>query len=855
MDALGDRLALREGDGGEDDRFLSAPTASISNPLEGQPTGSAPIDAGVADVVSAVLGEGPGSQIGPYKLLELIGEGGFGSVFMAEQRSPVVRKVALKIIKLGMDTRQVIARFEAERQALAMMDHPSIARIFDAGSTETGRPFFVMELVKGDPIVKYCDRNNLGIHDRLELFSQVCKAVQHAHTKGIIHRDIKPSNILVSTQDGRPQIKVIDFGIAKATASKLTERTLFTEHRQLIGTPEYMSPEQAEGSLDIDTRTDVYSLGVLLYELLIGTTPFSWEDLRSAAFGEIQRIIREVDPPSPSTRLSRSGDSLASIAASRRSEPRKLGAMIRGELDWIVMKALEKDRARRYGAASNLAADIERYLSGEAVLAAPPSTTYRLRKFVQRNRAVVSAAGAVAVALLVGVVAFAWQARVARGQRDRAVLAEAESAQRADDLQLVSDIQAQMLAQVDAAAAGLRLTIDVRQRLEEALVAADVPEADRGVISASFADDWARLNATDIALQLIDSAILTPALAEIDRQLVDRPVIQANLRGAVVEQYDSLGLTESAWEASQKLVEILRSSVGENHPDTISALIAQYRLLGFHGGYAEAEMKLRELLSAHRERLGADHPLMLTAASQVGVTLIEQGKYSDAEAILREVLERRRKVFGEDHRLTLLSIANVASVLREQGKYEAAEPLEREALEARRRLLGNDHADTIESLRNYATLLLAQGRLAEAEESGALAVESARRVLGDLHPSTITIVGNLASMMSRNGKTEQAELLQREVLRQTEAVLGRDHPSTITAVNNLATYLMQLRRFEEDEPLCRRSLDACLRVLGRNHPNTHLVQCDELPDAASESPGRSTRLPARSLWCQQCRSG
>ena len=254
--------------------------------------------------IATPLREGPGTKIGPYKLLQLIGEGGFGSVFMAEQTGPVQRKVALKIIKLGMDTRQVVARFEQERQALALMDHPNIARVLDAGATETGRPFFVMELVKGDPIVEYCDKNNLSINDRLELFAQVCNAVQHAHTKGIIHRDIKPSNILVGTQDGRPNTKVIDFGIAKATASKLTEKTLFTEHQQLIGTPEYMSPEQAEGSLDIDTRTDVYSLGVLLYELLTGTTPFSSKELRSVAYAEIQRIIREVEPPKPSTRLS-----------------------------------------------------------------------------------------------------------------------------------------------------------------------------------------------------------------------------------------------------------------------------------------------------------------------------------------------------------------------------------------------------------------------------------------------------------------------------------------------------------------------------------------------------------------------
>ncbi|MCA9280352.1 MAG: protein kinase [Phycisphaeraceae bacterium] len=354
--------------------------------------------------VQSAHSEGPGSRIGVYKLLQQIGEGGFGSVYMAEQEKPVKRRVALKIIKLGMDTKQVIARFEQERQALAILDHPNIAKVFDAGATETGRPYFAMELCTGEPIDEYCDRNKLSIAERLELFAQVCAAVQHAHTKGLIHRDLKPSNVLVSTQDGKPLAKVIDFGIAKATSSKLTERTLFTEHKQLIGTPEYMSPEQAEGSLDIDTRSDVYSLGVLLYALLTGTTPFNSRDLRSAAYAEIQRVIREVDPPKPSTRLTQSSETLADIANHRKIEPSRLSAMIRGELDWIVMRALEKDRTRRYESASDFAADIRRYLSGEAVEAAPPSTTYRVRTFIRRNKGIVAAGALVSAVLVLGTI-------------------------------------------------------------------------------------------------------------------------------------------------------------------------------------------------------------------------------------------------------------------------------------------------------------------------------------------------------------------------------------------------------------------------------------------------------------------
>lgn len=344
------------------------------------------------------LSEAPGTKIGRYKLLEQIGEGGMAVVFMAEQTQPFQRRVALKIIKLGMDTRQVIARFEVERQVLAMMDHPNIAKVHDAGITETGRPYFVMELVRGISITEYCDKNNLSTQDRLRLFIPVCQAIQHAHQKGIIHRDIKPSNVLVTMHDGIPMPKVIDFGIAKAVNQRLTEKTLFTRFAQMIGTPEYMSPEQAEMSaLDVDTRTDIYSLGVLLYELLIGITPFPGEELRSKGYMEIQRIIRETDPDKPSTKLSTLGDSLTDIAKHRKCNPDSLRKSVQGDLDWIVMKTLEKDRTRRYETAHGLAEDIERHLNYEPVLAGPPGRIYSLKKFLRKHRKLVIAAGVMTV--------------------------------------------------------------------------------------------------------------------------------------------------------------------------------------------------------------------------------------------------------------------------------------------------------------------------------------------------------------------------------------------------------------------------------------------------------------------------
>jgi serine/threonine protein kinase len=392
----GDNLVLRA----RAEQFLSA-QAEIGSFLE---SGVPRLRATVADPSS----EYPGTVIGPYKLLEQIGEGGFGIVFMAEQQHPVHRKVALKVLKPGMDTRQVIARFEAERQALALMDHPHIARVFDGGETLSGRPYFVMELVKGLPITAYCDQGHLTPRERLELFVPVCQAVQHAHQKGVIHRDLKPSNILVTQHDGTPVVKVIDFGVAKAIGQHLTDKTLFTQFAQLIGTPLYMAPEQAALSgLDVDTRSDIYSLGVLLYELLTGTTPFDSERLKEAGYDEMRRILREEEPPKPSTRMSTLGQAATTISTNRKTDPNRLRQLFRGELDWIVMKALEKDRNRRYETASAFAADVQHYLHDEPVHACPPSAWYRFRKFARRNRVPLALVTLATAALLVMVAGLA----------------------------------------------------------------------------------------------------------------------------------------------------------------------------------------------------------------------------------------------------------------------------------------------------------------------------------------------------------------------------------------------------------------------------------------------------------------
>jgi len=394
--------------------------------------------------------ERPGTVIGPYKLLEQIGEGGFGVVYMAEQAEPIRRQVALKIIKPGMDTREVIARFEAERQALALLNHPGIAQVLDAGATESGRPYFVMELVRGIPITEYCDQCNLTTRERLDLFILVCQAIQHAHQKGIIHRDVKPTNVLIAMQDSKPMPKIIDFGVAKAINQRLTEQTLLTNFAQMIGTPLYMSPEQAEMSpLDVDTRSDIYSLGVLLYELLTGGTPFAKERFKEASYEELRRIIREEEPPKPSTRLSTQGDVADTVAEHRRTDPRRLSQQVRGDLDWIVMKALEKDRTRRYETANELARDIDRYLNEEPVEACPPSAAYRIRKFSRRNKGALITTAIVAISLVTGTVVAAWQANIAQkaaqlaDENAQRANAETRRARRAADQERIAKIDAQ----------------------------------------------------------------------------------------------------------------------------------------------------------------------------------------------------------------------------------------------------------------------------------------------------------------------------------------------------------------------------------------------------------------------------
>jgi serine/threonine protein kinase len=563
---------------------------------------------------------GPGDRVGHYALRELIGEGGFGAVYRAEQEHPIRRQVALKIIKMGMDTQRVIARFEAERQTLALMNHPNVARVFDAGATGTGRPYFVMEYVPGEPITEYCDRQHLSTRGRLELFMQACGAVQHAHQKGIIHRDVKPSNVLVSLHGEGATVKVIDFGVAKATAQRLTEQTLFTETGELVGTPEYMSPEQAEGGADIDTRTDVYSLGIVLYELLTGSLPFDPVAFRRAGYDEIRRVIREEEPPRPSTRLSTLGERSMELARRHESDPRTLLRELRGDLDWVVMRALEKDRTRRYATSASLAADVQRYLDHEPVVASPPRRMYRVRKFVRRHRVGVTAGSLMAAAVLVGLALSVAGFREAVRERAGAVMARDES------------------------------------------------EAVTGFLSDMFREISPWQQGPDLTVRHVMDA----AAGSLDEQFVDRPAIRGRLHHVIGETYFFLGMSPEAERHLKAALQDYRVSVGEEHPDIAEASSTLGMTYYLWAHFEDAERWLDRAVELQVRLLGPDHIETTRSKSKLALVYMRQQRLAEAEALLRPVLEILRRQLGPEDPTRLMAMHNLALILRTQKSFDEA---------------------------------------------------------------------------------------------------------------------------------------------------------------------------------------
>ena len=668
-------------------------------------------------------------QIGPYRLVQKVGEGGMGEVWQAEQTEPLRRRVAIKIIKQGMDTKAVIARFEQERQALALMDHAHVAKVFDAGTTPEGRPYFAMEFVQGLPITEHCDRHRLTTNERLALFEQVCAGVQHAHQKAILHRDLKPSNVLVTLQDNKAVAKIIDFGVAKATAQRLTEASLFTELGVLVGTPEYMSPEQADlTSQDVDTRTDVYSLGVILYELLVGALPFESGELRRAGLENIRQMIREVEPAKPSQRLSRLEDARSTESARRRrTDVPSLRRVLRGELDWITMRAMEKDRTRRYGSPAELAADIARYLRHEPVLAGPPSAAYRARKFVRRHRL-----GVVMGTLGVLVpIAFA----VAMGAQAQRIAREAESKAR------------------------------VAQFLQELFKVSNPSEARGNSITAR---------------ELLDRSAAT-----IRGSLSEDPRVRADLMQVMGTVYMNLGLYPQAEPLVQESLETRRSLLGDEHPDTLAVMQTQASLLDLEGRYAEAEALNRRLVEARTRALGPDHPDTLVSMNALGNSQGRQRRFGEAEKIHRQVLAARQRVLGPDHRDTLRTMLGLASDCSFQGRPQEAEPLARQALEISRRTLGDDHPDTLQAMVSLANSVTEQGRLKEAEALYRAGLETSTRVTGPDHPDTLRWTNNLANDLLSQERFQEAEALYAQVRDVGRRTLGPDHPTTLRAIYNL----------------------------------------------------------------------
>jgi serine/threonine protein kinase len=727
-----------------------------------------------------------GEQIGPYLLIELIGEGGMGEVWVAKQTEPLNRKVALKLIKPGMDSKVVLARFEQERHTLALMDHPSIARVFDGGLSADGRPFFVMELVNGLPLTKFCDDAKLTPRERLELFVTVCQAVQHAHQKGIVHRDLKPSNVLVTLYDGKPVPKVIDFGLAKAIGGKLTGESLSTQFGSVLGTLEYMAPEQAGFSaLDVDTRADIYALGVILYELLTGLRPFDSLRMGKAALDEVVRILREEEPPRPSTRLS-TNESLPSLAAMRKTEPKRLTAMMRGELDWVVMKCLEKDRNRRYETANGLARDVQRYLTDEAVEARPPSAGYRMRKFARKYRRVLATASVFVGLLVLAAVVSTWLAV-------RATVAESAATQQRDE------------------------AVKQRQRAdEEAAIAKAVHEFLQTDLLAQ-ADPYKH---TGPSRNVTMRTALDSAAARVGGRFERQSLVEAALRQTIGEAYHSLGEYEKARQHLERALEIRRRELAEDNLDTLTTMHTLARVLWRLGRdspekYAQAEPLFLQALEGRRKALGRNHPDTLVAVHGLAALYRAMEKFELAEPLFLQNLTIQRQTLGDEHFDTLETLNSLGVMYSQQGKWEQSERFATQAFEGRRKALGSEHPETLLSASNLARDYYDQKKYAQAEALVPETLEGMRKVLGDEHPWTLDTRRLLAQLYEAQGKDAQAEPLFAECLAAARQTSGSNQQDVATALANLGRSLLRQRKHAEAE-VCLRE---CLQIRDKEAPN------------------------------------
>jgi len=783
-------------------------------------------------VLSEPVGEAGQLIAGKYKLVEAIGEGGMGTVWMAQQTQPVKRAVAVKLIKEGMDSKAVLARFEAERQALAMMDHPNIAKILDGGLHD-GRPYFVMELVKGIPITQFCDARKLTPYARLELFIQVCNAIQHAHQKGIIHRDIKPSNVLVALFDDRPVPKVIDFGVAKATGAQLTDRTLMTGFGAVVGTPEYMSPEQASfNQMDVDTRSDIYALGVLLYELLTGSTPVDRKTLGKAALLEILRIVREVEAPRPSAKLSTS-DALPTISANRGIEPKKLTGLLRNELDWIMMKALEKDRTRRYETANGFAADVLRYLSGEAVQAHPPSTAYRLKKFVRRNKGQVVAASLVFAALLAGVIGTSVGMVRAENRRIEAEQAKAAEADRAEGERQAKQ-QALAAVEEERKAKGREADRAEGERKAKEEAQSNLAFAKKGneILGSVFAGldpkrNYANVGEFSEALK----ANLRKAVKDLDGSAIGDALEVASMQNTLGESL--LGLDD--WGQAIILFEKARATrtakLGIDHHDTLmsmNSLATGYR----DAGKSDLALPLfEETFKLMKAKLGADHPDTLLSMGSLALGYSAAGKPDLALPLFEETFKLRKAKLGADHPDTLQSMNNLASGYHTGGKLDLALPLQEEAVKLIRSTLGADHHLTLASMANLAGIYEDAGKLDLALPLYAETLKLQKARLGANHHFTLASMNNLAAGYYAAGKLDLALPIWEEALKLQKTKLGADHSDTLGSIHNLASCYQKAGKPNLALPLFQEVATSMenrhFQHLHAGTSVTHLIECYE----------------------------
>ena len=756
----------------------------------------------------------PGTSIGPYRLLEQIGEGGMGSVWVASQSQPIKRKVAIKLIRAGMDSRQVLARFEAERQALAMMDHPNIARVLDGGMTEQERPYFAMEYVKGVPLTEYCDHARLSVRERLELFVPICQAVQHAHQKGIIHRDLKPSNILVCLYDGKPVAKVIDFGLAKAMHQSLTEHSLYTAHGMMVGTPLYMSPEQAElNNLDIDTRTDVYALGVILYELLTGTTPLEKGQMREAAYNEVLRLIKEVEPPKPSMRLSGS-DSLPSVAAQRSIDPAQLTRSLMGDLDWVVMKALEKERSRRYETANGLAEDIRRHLCDEPVSASPPSVSYRVRKFIRRNRAGVIAATTIAVTLLLGVAGTTGGMFWALAEKKDAIIArQAES----EAKQKAMESAARARDEADRATAAEQKAAETLREVEAERDAKELARKEAEQLSEFLTNVFQSPDPTRDGREIKVVELLDNAAKKLESELVNQPRQRAKLQVTLGMTYLALGLPREAIPLLESARDFYFAKVGREHRDALAVMNALANACEEAGRREEVLPIREEVLVLCRKVIGPESPETLLAMNNLAKSYHLCGRLTDGMQIQQEMLELSRKTLGSEHSHTIMAMNNLAICYSSAGREDEALKLKEEVLNVSCKVLGSEHPQTITAMGSLALSYDEQGRHLEAIKLQEEAMALSRKILGPEHPKTVLSMGHLAISLSHDDRHDEAIKLQEDVLAVSRRVLGPEHPETLRAMGNLAVFYGRTNRQGEAIQMQSDVLTLNRKVLGSEH--------------------------------------